>query len=134
MGASRRRGLGVRAAAGTACSRGTARGRSTSVEVLLHEAVDLEPVGAAAIAGSRLGHAHHETLSEPASLAGRAVLLVDDTAVIVLAFLDDGLVVAGPSKEGFAALAGEGSKVESSGGLFTNPAELVLHGIKTVQL
>ena len=91
--------------------------------------MDLEPIGPATIAGSRLGHAHHETLSEPASLAGRAVLLVDDTAVIVLAFLDDGLVVASSSKEGFAALTGEGAKVKSSGVLQSSCTSFLLNSI-----
>ena len=89
---------------------------------MLHEAVDLEPVGPAAVTGARLGHADKETLAETAGLAGCAVLLVDDTSVVVLALLNDGLVVAGPAEERLAALAGEGAKVEAGGGLIANPA------------
>ena len=84
--------------------------------------MDLEPVGAAAVPRARLGHAHHEALAQAAGLAGRAVLLVDDALVVVLAFLDDGLVVARPPKEGLAPLAGEGSKVEPGGGLIADAA------------
>jgi len=54
---------------------------------LLHQAVNFEPVGASAVARAGLGHAHHEALSQPASLAGGSVLLVDDASVVVLAFL-----------------------------------------------
>ena len=101
---------------------------------VLHEAVDLEPVGAAAVPRARLGHAHHEALAQPAGLAGRAVLLVDDTLVVILAFLYDGLVVARPPKEGLAPLAGECAKVEPGGGLVADAAELVLHWIQFVNL
>ena len=55
--------------------------------ILLHDAVDLEPVRSAAIPAPRLGHAHHQALPEPAGLAGCPVLLVYCTPVIVLAFL-----------------------------------------------
>ena len=89
---------------------------------MLHEAVDLEPVGPAAVAGARLGHADKETLAETTGFAGRAVLLVDDTPVVVLALLDDGLVVAGSAEEGLAPLTGEGAKVEAGSGLIANAA------------
>ena len=101
---------------------------------LLHQAVDLEPVGAAAVAGARLGHANHQALSQPASLARRAIFLVYDALIIVFAFLNHGLIVARSSKEGFAALASECSKVESGRWLFADPAQLVLHGIHSVNL
>ena len=104
------------------------------IQILLHEAVDLEPVGPAAIAGTRLGHANHEAFSEATSLASGPVLFVHNTGVVVFTLLDDRLVVACTSKEGFASLAGEGSKVESSGWLIAHPAELVLHGIQAVKL
>ena len=67
--------------------------------VLLHQAVDLEPVGPPAVPAARLGHADHEALPQPASLAGRPVLLVDDALVVVAALLDHRLVVAAPPKK-----------------------------------
>ena len=88
--------------------------------------MDLEPVGPPAVPRARLGHAHHEALSEPAGLAGGPVFLVDHTPVVVLALLDHRLVVAGPAKEGLAALAGEGSKVESCCWFITNSTQLIL--------
>jgi len=35
----------------------------------LHQAVELEPVGASAVAGAGLGHAYQEALAEAAGLA-----------------------------------------------------------------
>lgn len=54
--------------------------------LLLEEAVDLEPVGAAAVAAAGLGHADHEALAQAACLARGAVLLVDDALAVVFAF------------------------------------------------
>jgi hypothetical protein len=96
--------------------------------------VDLEPVGAPTIPGAGFGHADHEALPQAAGLAGGAVLLVDDTAVVVLTLLDDGLIVASPPKEGLAPFACEGPKVESGGRLFAHSTELVLHGVQLVNL
>ncbi len=59
------------------------------MKVLLHQAMDLEPVGPPAIPRARLGHAHHQALSQPAGLASSAVFLINHTAVVVLALLDD---------------------------------------------
>lgn len=53
--------------------------------LLLQEAVDLEPVGAAAVSRARLGHAHHEALPQPARLARRPIFLVDHAFTVVLA-------------------------------------------------
>ena len=103
-------------------------------QVLLHQTVDLEPVGSPPITRSRFGHAHHQTFSEAACLAGGPVLLVHHALVVVLALLDDGLVVAGATKERLAALASEGSKVESCSRLLANATQLILHGIQAVQL
>ena len=44
------------------------------------------------------------------------------------------LVVTSPAKEGFAALAGEGSEVESGSGLITDLTGLVLERIESVCL
>ena len=93
--------------------------------LVLHQAVDLEPVGPPAVPGARLGHANHEALPQPASLAGRPVLLVDDAPEVVLALLDDRLVVAGPSKEALAALASERSKMETCCGFVAHSTLLV---------
>ena len=65
----------------------TARTSTRFVRILLHDAVDLEPVGPAAIPAAGLGHANHQALPEPACLAGCPVLLVYCASVIVLAFL-----------------------------------------------
>ena len=54
--------------------------------VLLHEAVDLEPVGSPAVSGARLGHPHHQTFSQSAGFTGSSVLLVNNTSVVVLTF------------------------------------------------
>jgi hypothetical protein len=102
--------------------------------LLLEEAVNLEPVGPPPVPGSRLGHAHHEALPQPAGLAGSAVLLVHHAPVVVLALGNDRLVVASPAKEGLAALAGEGPEVEAGRGLLAHTAQLVLHWIKLVHL
>lgn len=48
--------------------------------------MDLEPVGAAAVAAAGLGHADHEALAQAACLARGAVLLVDDALAVVFAF------------------------------------------------
>ena len=89
------------------------RSLGSLLTLVLHQAVDLEPVGPPAVPRARLGHADHEALPQPASLAGRPVLLVDDALVVVAALLDHRLVVAAPAEEALAALAGERSKVES---------------------
>ncbi len=101
---------------------------------LLHEAMDLEPIGPPSIARSRLGHPDHEAFSQPTSFAGCPVLLVNDAAIVVLALLDDALVVASPSEEGLASFASEGSKMESSRWFIANPAQLVLHWVQSIQL
>ena len=91
--------------------------------------MDLEPVGPPAVPAPRLGHADHEALPEPASLAGRPVLLVDDTLVVVAALLDHRLVVAAPAEEALAALAGERSKVKSSCWFIAHSTLLVLQRV-----
>ena len=65
----------------------TARTSARFVCILLHDAVDLEPVGPAAIPAAGLGHANHQALPQPAGLAGCPVLLIYCAPVIVLAFL-----------------------------------------------
>lgn len=50
--------------------------------------MDLEPVGATAVAGATFGHAHSVALAQPARLAGGAVLLVDHAFAVILAFAD----------------------------------------------
>ena len=106
----------------------------TSPSLVLHEAVDLEPVGPPAVPRARLGHADHEALPQPAGLAGRPVLLVNDAPEVVLALLDDRLVVAGPAKEALAALAGERPKVETCRGFVAHSTLLVFQRVDRVQL
>ena len=55
---------------------------------LLHQAVDLEPVGSPAVSGARLGHPNHQTFSQSAGFTGSSVLLVDNTSAVVLTFSD----------------------------------------------
>ena len=57
----------------------------TTAGTLLHQTVDLEPVGPSAVSGARLGHPHHQTLPQSAGLARGPVLLVHHTPVVVLA-------------------------------------------------
>ena len=102
--------------------------------LVLHEAVDLEPVGPPAVPGAGLGHADHEALPQPAGLARRPVLLVHHAPVAVLALLDHRLVVARPSEEALAALAGERAEVEAGRRLVAYAAYLVLEGIQLVLL
>ena len=95
----------------------------------MHEAVDLEPVGSPAVSGARLGHPHHQTFSQSAGFTGSSVLLVNNTSVVVLTFSYHRLIIFAASEERFAALAGEGSEVESSSRLVTDLTQLVLHQI-----
>ena len=67
--------------------------------LLLHEAVQFEPVGAAAVAGAALGHAHQQALAEAAGLARRPVLLVDDALAAVFALGDHRQIVVGSAEE-----------------------------------
>ena len=112
----------------------TAGCRGTAALRLLHETVDLEPVGPSAITGATLGHANHKAFPETAGLASCPILLVDDTSVVVFTFLDDGLVVAGAAKAGFASLAGEGAEMKPSRRLITNSTGLVLLWIQLINL
>ena len=105
-----------------------------AVSVLLHEAVDLEPVGAAAVAAARLGHADGQALPQAAGLARGAIPLVHHTAVGVLAVGYRGLIVAEAAKERLAALAGESPKVEASRLLLAHSTQLVLQGVDRVDL
>jgi len=83
----------------THCGRRLARRRGRLL-VLLQQAVDLEPVGAASVAGSTLGHAHVVALPQAARLAGGAVLLVDDALALVLALADGADIVVRSAEEG----------------------------------
>lgn len=93
--------------------------------LVLEQAVDLEPVGAAPIARAALGHADAEALGEPARLAGGSVLLVDYAAVVVLTLAYGGSVIVRSSEERLAALAGEGAEVVAGGYLAANATALV---------
>ena len=104
------------------------------VLLVLHEAVYLEPVRPPSVSGPRLGHSNHQTLPQSASFTRSPVLLVHDTSVVVLALLDDRLVVTGSSKEALAAFAGKGPEVEASSWLFTHSALLVLQRIQLATL
>lgn len=53
--------------------------------LLLQETVDLEPVGAAAVARSAFGHADHQAFAQPAGFARGTVLFVYDALVVVFA-------------------------------------------------
>ena len=96
--------------------------------------MDLEPVGPPAVSGARLGHPNHQTFSQSAGFTGSSVLLVHNTSVVVLTFSYHRLIVTSPAEERFAALAGEGSEVESSSGFITDFAGLVLKRIECVHL
>lgn len=61
--------------------------------------MDLEPVGPAAVPRPALRHAHQQTFAQPARLARRPVLLVDNALAIVFAFRYGTQVVVGPSKK-----------------------------------
>jgi len=67
--------------------------------LFLEQAMDLEPVGPPAVPGPALGHAHHQTLAQPARLARRSVLLVDHAFSVVLAFRYRAQVVVGPTEK-----------------------------------
>ena len=125
-------GAGQRAGQG-AGQRGGRRG-GRLLGVLLHEAVDLEPVGSPAVSGARLGHPHHQTFSQSAGFTGSSVLLVHNTSVVILTFSYHRLIVTSPAEKRFAALAGEGSEVEASSRFITDPTELVLHWVHLVEL
>jgi hypothetical protein len=56
--------------------------------LFLEQAVDLEPVGAAAVPGAGLAHANQDAFAEAARLARRPVLLGDDAPAAVFAFAD----------------------------------------------
>ena len=100
--------------------------------VLLHQAMDLEPVGPSAIPAAGLGHADTEALFEPARLAGGPVALVNHADVVVFALRDHSLIIAESSEEALAALTGEGAEVEASRLLVANAVELVLKAIHVV--
>ena len=100
--------------------------------VLLHQAMDLEPVGPSAIPAAGLGHADTEALFEPARLAGGPVALVNHADVVVFALRDHSLIIAESSEEALTALAGEGAEVEASRLLVANAVELVLKAIHVV--
>jgi hypothetical protein len=104
------------------------------VRVLLHETVDLEPVGAAAVAAAGLGHADGQAFAQAARLTGGAVPLVHHAAVGVLAVGNRRLVVAKAAEEGLAALAGEGAEVEAGGLLLAHAAQLILQRVNRVDL
>jgi hypothetical protein len=53
--------------------------------LFLQQTVYLEPVGAPSVPGPTLGHPHHQTLPQTASLTRCPVLLVDDALTVVLA-------------------------------------------------
>ena len=100
--------------------------------VLLHQAVDLEPVGSPAVPAAGLGHADTEALFEPARLAGGPVALVNHADVVVFALRDHSLIIAESSEEALAALTGEGAEVEASRLLVAHAAELVLEAVHVV--
>lgn len=77
---------------------GIAHARAAAL-LLLQQAVYLEPIGATAITGTALRHAHQQALAQSASLASRAILLVDDTIPVVLAAGDRCDVVVGAAKK-----------------------------------
>lgn len=71
--------------------------------LLLQQTVDLEPVGATAVARTGLGHADDEAFLEAARFARGAVLLVDDAVAVVLAVADRRQVVVRAAEEGLRA-------------------------------
>jgi len=67
--------------------------------LFLEQTMDLEPIGPAAVPGPALGHAHHQTLAQPARLARRPVLLVDHALAVVLALRYRTQIVVSPAEE-----------------------------------
>ena len=67
--------------------------------LLLHEAMQFEPIGSTPVAGAALGHAHQQALAQSARFARRPVLLVDDALAAVLAFGYHRQVVVGATEK-----------------------------------
>ena len=88
----------IRMVAATTSQAGATQWRVHS-SLLLKEAMDFEPIGAAAVAGAALGHAHQEALAQSAGLARRPVLLVDDAHAAVLAFADSRHIAVRPTEK-----------------------------------
>jgi len=74
------------------------RGRCRCV-LVLQQAMDLEPIGPAAVPRPALRHADQEAFAQPARFARRPVLLVDHALAVVLAFRYRTQVVVGPSEK-----------------------------------
>jgi len=104
------------------------------VTVGLHQTMNLEPVWSSSISWSWFTHSHHQTFSQSTSFARSSVLLVHHTPIVVLALCYHWLVVAGSSKEWFASLTSECSKMESCCWLVTHSTQLVLHRVHLVEL
>ena len=102
--------------------------------VLLHQAVDFEPVWSSSISRSRFWHPHHQAFAKSASLASCSVFLVNNTSVVILALLYNRLVVACSTKERLASLAGESPKMKTSCRFFANPTKLILKRIHLLKL
>jgi hypothetical protein len=69
----------------------------------LKKAVNLEPIGAASVAGATFGHSNLEAFSEAARFAGCPVFLVDHALAAVFALGDAGQVVVRTSEKGLKA-------------------------------
>jgi hypothetical protein len=89
----------VRMVAATAAAQSGAAQRRLQSRLLLEEAMDFEPVGAAAVTGAAFGHAHQEAFAQSAGLASRPVLLVDDALAAVLAVADGRHIAVRPAEK-----------------------------------
>ena len=96
--------------------------------------MDFEPIRSSPVSAPRFGHSNQKALSKPARLARCPVLLVNDTLVIVSAFLDHSLVVAAPTEERLAAFARKRSEMETSRLFVAHPTQLIFQGVNGIQL
>ena len=97
-------------------------------------AMNFKPVGSPSISWSWFGHSHHEAFFQTTCLTCCAIFFVDYALVIVLAFLNHGLVVTRSTEERFATFACKCSKVKPSCWLSTYFASLVLNGVHFINL
>lgn len=67
--------------------------------LLLHEAMQFEPVGSATISGAGFGHSDQEALAQSTGFAGRPVLFVDNALTAILAFWDHREIVVRSTEE-----------------------------------
>jgi len=109
----------------TSDSRSTVAAVSSTWGLLLHQAVQFEPIGSSAVAASAFGHSDQQTLAQAAGLARRPVLLVDDALAAILALADHRQVVVRTTEERLASFTCESAEMEPSSWLAAHFAQLV---------